>query len=70
MQIVGHELIVFTAFIYTPVSLLISFYTCCCVVNGLANKLIYGMVQQIILISWTVFIRTSSTMGQRPKLRV
>jgi hypothetical protein len=64
--------LVFTAFISTLVSLIISFYTCCCDVNGLANKLIYGKVQQtiLILISWIVFNRTSSTMGQRPTRRV
>jgi len=45
--------LLFTAFISTPVSLLISFYTCCCDVNGLAHKLIYHKVQQtnLILIS-------------------
>jgi Na+/melibiose symporter-like transporter len=62
--------LVFLAFISTPLSLLMYFYTCCCVVNSLANKLIYGKVQKTILISSIVFIRTSSTMEQRHTLRV
>lgn len=62
--------LVFLAFISTPLSLLMYFYTCCCDVNGLANKLIYGKVQKTILISSIFFIRTSSTMDQRPTLWV